>query len=34
VWELGGLRRVPDNAGVDLMLRFQLERGDDGTKHC
>jgi hypothetical protein len=26
--------RVTGDGGVDLMLRFQLERGDGGTKRC
>jgi hypothetical protein len=29
-----GLDRVVGGGGVDLMLRFWLERKCDGTKHC
>jgi hypothetical protein len=31
---LGGLRRVASGGGVESMLRFRLESGGDGTKHC
>jgi hypothetical protein len=31
---LGGPRRVANGGDVDSILRFQLERGGDGMKHC
>jgi hypothetical protein len=33
-WESGCPRRAAGGGGVDSMLRFQLERGDNGTKCC
>jgi hypothetical protein len=33
-WELGGPGRVICCGGADSMLRFRLERGGDGMKHC
>jgi hypothetical protein len=33
-WELSSLGRVTSGGGVDLLLLFRLERGDDGMKRC
>jgi hypothetical protein len=32
-WESGGLGRVADDGGVNLMLQFWLKRGGNETKH-
>jgi hypothetical protein len=34
VWELGCPERVAGGGDADSMLRFWLEKGDDGTKRC
>jgi hypothetical protein len=34
VWELDGTKRVAGDGGADSVLRFRLERGGDGMKHC
>jgi hypothetical protein len=33
-WESGCPGRVVGGSGADLMVQFQLKRGNDGMKHC
>jgi hypothetical protein len=33
-WESNCQGKVVDDSGIDLILRFQLERGCDGMKRC
>jgi hypothetical protein len=33
-WESDGPRRVTGGDGIDSILQFRLEMGDDGTNHC